>query len=112
MAVYMHQRPCVGRGVNPKRVRAATYLYLEGKGEQPTELLAKVLLRRFGPQAVYGRPLTVGEMGRIYTAEMVVEAWQSKAASKNSPFWAIDNPGLSSILKEAKKSAYGTRYKS
>jgi hypothetical protein len=70
---------------------------------QPDEIKAGRLIDRFGAQAVYGRPLSYGEMHRILLAENVEHVcrkWLDKGAGK----YFTENPATQSLLTWAKKA--------
>jgi hypothetical protein len=81
---------------------ARAYLYAEGDGPEPTELDALRAIRVFGAEAVWGRPIGVGEMKRMMVAESIVRAHVSRATHKEGwAAWAAANPGLNALLNAA-----------
>jgi len=49
--------------------------------------------------------MTYGEMTRIFSAEQIEKAWNSKKSAEKPTFWAVENPTLSRVLAAAKEAA-------
>lgn len=85
---------------------ARAYLYAEGDGPEPVELDALRAIQVFGAEAVWGRPIGVGEMKRMMVAESIVRAHIGRAKHKEGwAAWAAANPDLNALLIAAMKMA-------
>jgi hypothetical protein len=83
----------------------------EGEAQSPElELLAAV--DRFGAQAVFGRPLGVGEIKRMRMAEDVVKAYASRAKAGDWVAWADGNPRDAALLAWAYRARDGASMES
>lgn len=80
---------------------AAAYAYADG-GRLSPEIEALKMIDRFGAQAVYGRPLGIGEMRRLLTAERIVKIYVDRAEFETGyANWGIANPDAARILERA-----------
>lgn len=85
---------------------ARAYLFADGDGPEPRELDALRAIRVFGAEAVWGRPLGVGEIKRMTVAESIVRAHVGRATHKAGwAAWAAANPGQNALLNAAMKMA-------
>jgi hypothetical protein len=85
---------------------ARAYLYAEGDGPEPRELDALRAIQAFGAEAVWGRPIGVGEMRRMLVADSIVRAHIGRATHKEGwAAWAADNPEQNALLNTAMKMA-------
>jgi hypothetical protein len=81
---------------------ARAYAYAEGDGPEPIELDGLRAIRAFGAEAVWGRPLGVGEMRRMTVADSIVRAYEARGAHPDGwVAWASANPGMSALLNAA-----------
>ena len=85
---------------------ARAYLYADGDGPEPRELDAMRAIRAFGAEAVWGRPLGVGEIRRMVVAENIVQAYRARAAHSDGwAAWASANPDANRLLNLAMRLA-------
>jgi hypothetical protein len=81
---------------------ARAYLYAEGDGPEPKELDALRAIGVFGAEAVWGRPIGVGEMRRMMAADAIVRAHMGRAKHKEGwAAWAAANPEQNALLNAA-----------
>jgi hypothetical protein len=90
---------------HPKRVKALAYAYAsEGAYSPEMEKLKRI--DRFGLEAVTGRRVFYfSEIRRLIYAENIVNAYESRAQSKNWVEWATSRPRMAEILAEAERLA-------
>jgi len=67
----------------------------------PKELLLLRYSDRFGAEAVFGRTPGAGELKGMILSEMVMNAYQERAASEDWAKWAEENPYLNWLLTVA-----------
>jgi hypothetical protein len=84
---------------------ARAYAYAEGDGPEPRELAQLKAINRFGAEAVMGRPLGVGEIRRMTTAEAIVGGYQQRARAESWASWASAHPESSALLILAMRAA-------
>jgi hypothetical protein len=85
---------------------ALAYLFADGDGPEPRELDALRAIRTFGAQAVWGRPVGVGEIRRMTFAERIVGAYRSRDKHPDGwAAWAAANPILNRLLNAAMLAA-------
>ena len=75
------------------------------RARKPIELRLVDDLERFGPAALFGRPLTIDEIRTIRTAENIRSAYISREGAKDVSEWINNNKDLNEILTEARKDA-------
>jgi hypothetical protein len=85
---------------------ARAYLYADGDGPEPKELDALRAIEVFGAEAVWGRPIGVGEMRRMMVADAIVRAHHGRATHKEGwAAWAAANPEQNALLNAAMRLA-------
>lgn len=90
---------------------AAAYRYASREGELPPELDTLRLIDRFGVRAVLGRDvLSLGEMRRMLSAEVVLTAYRARSRAENWAKWADDNPELAGALGQAERTVADDEY--
>ena len=84
--------------------------YAEGDGPCPPERLQSNYIKKFGVEAVMGRPvLSAGEIRRMVMVDNIIDAYHSRMAhrdkdgAENWAEWARYNPALSVLLTEVEK---------
>jgi hypothetical protein len=82
-------------------VKAAAYAHAEGSGES-LEIALGNLINRFGVEAILGKSvLSVNEIKRIQSAEIIERLYIQRQASTNWAAWASANKEQAEILAEA-----------
>ena len=85
---------------------ARAYAYADGDGPEPRELDALRAIRAFGAEAVWGRPIGVGEIKRMVLADNIVQAYRGRLAHADGwAAWASENPEANSLLNLAMRLA-------
>jgi hypothetical protein len=81
-------------------VKREAYEYASRGAYSPEiDMLGKI--ERFGLEAITGRrQFYYGELRRLLYAESIVNAYKSRARSKNWVDWVRENPGSTAILSD------------
>ena len=84
---------------------ARAYAYANSDGPMPQETRLANLIRRFGAESIYGRPLGANEIRRMEMSESVIDIYQERELSGDWGAWAESNPEKSKFLNWALKCA-------
>ena len=78
------------------------YAYMDDpQAPQPIEEEWSHYIKRFGVQAVFGRPMSVGELRRLNLYERVKNAYLSRSQAQNMATWAKEHPTDNALLERA-----------